>query len=168
MTEAPQVAADQLPVRIRASIAGLAVLVAVGFGSLLWLIFGPLHEANRERRQLACQVQQLGGERIGHVHCPPTPTPAGHPGRTGQGAVPTLTPAPGDTAVVVVPPPFGPASNPRPLTPRKTTDPQPQPSHSSRPPHHPSGDDPTPVACATVGPLHACLDKPLTWIGVLL
>lgn len=153
-------AADEMPRRVRLAVALLALLVGLTTGTLLWFYLGPFHDAQRERHRLACQVQELGGERVGDVHCPPaSASPSPHPRKHRSGGpAPVLTPAPGSTVVIV--PPEGPASNPRPTS----TGSAPAPRRTSKPrPHHtPTGEpSPTPVACATAGPIHACLDKPL-------
>lgn len=142
----------EVPRRFRYAIALLAGLVVVALSVLLWVVWGPLHDGSVERHRLACQVQELGGKPIGDVHCPPAPTPKTTPSHHAANPTPHLTPAPGGTTTLVVRPPrTGPASNPR-----ATSQPSSHP-HATHSSHPPSSHPPTPLACATVGPVATCV-----------
>lgn len=150
-------APNEVPRRLRAALALLALLVACAFGMLLWLWLGPLHSGAVQRHRLACQVQQLGGEPVGGVHCPPTETPHPHPDRRTPS--PHLTADPTSTVVVVRP--SSTRGQPRTLTPSSRS--APRRTHHRRHHHHrprPPSHEPTPLACVTAGPVHACLNKP--------
>lgn len=116
----------------------LAVVCAVLAASVvILLVHGSA--ADRQREQLACQIELLGGQPIGAVHCPPAVKASPRPS-------PRASTSPTPLLVLVVPASPSPAGSPEPIrtpppapVPRGTTA-SPRPSPSSR-----ATPSPTPV-----------------------
>lgn len=127
----------------------LGIVCAVLAAAVVILLIHSGH-ADTQRRELACQVQRLGGEPIGGVKCPKpksTPTPTLAP----QVIVPTIVvipPSPGQT-VIVRPPP---GSTPRSAATRAPTTPPARPS--ARPTARPTR---TPRPTCSPLPIVGCL-----------
>jgi hypothetical protein len=103
--------------------------------------------ADRERGQLACQVQRLGGQPVGGVNCP---RPKTSPVRTFR-----PSPIPVETLVVVpAEPSQTPVASPRPA-PRRTTPPTPHPTVTRSASPHPSP-SPSPT-CIRLPPPLGCV-----------
>lgn len=125
-------------------VAVLAVVVAVLGAGLTFLLVtlasrGQVSAHNRELvDELACQVQQLGGDPVGGVSCPPTPQPTPAPssrapssGPTVVVVVPSFAPGPGGGVPrVYVTVPGGSSSSSS--SSRHTADPDPNPPPSPR------------------------------------
>lgn len=125
----------------------LAIICAV-LAVSLGIVVLDASQADRERGQLACQVQRLGGQPVGGVNCPrPKSTPRATPTQA-----PTATPSPARTVVVVIVPR---ASAPQPTPapqPHITT--QPSPAATPRPSPRPK---PTPSPTCSPLPVVGCL-----------
>lgn len=124
----------------------LAIVCAV-LAVSLGIVVVHAAQADRERGQLACQVQRLGGQPIGGVNCPrPKSSPRATPTRT-----PTASPSPARTVVVIVP--RSPAPQPAPAPqPRVTT--RPAPAATRRPTPRPR---PSPSPTCSPLPIAGCL-----------
>lgn len=125
----------------------LAIVCAV-LAVSLGIVVLDASKADRERGQLACQVQRLGGQPVGGVNCPrPKTTPHASPTRT-----PTSMPSPARTVlVVIVPRPSAPQPTPAPQ-PHVTTHPTPAATHSPNP-----RPKPTPSPTCSPLPVVGCL-----------
>lgn len=136
---------------VRPVIAGMAFLMAVGFGVITWLIL-QRNVSLQQRQQLACQVQRLGGQPIGGVKCPP-------PKKATPKPTPTVTVTPGTKTTVIVVPSGG-ATVVRTVTPSPAPSTAPTRSPSSRPTHSPTP-TPKPSTCEHVdGIASVCLTPP--------
>lgn len=137
------------------AIVVLGIVVAVLAGYIAVLLIDARH-SRTVQRQLACEVQRLGGQGIAGVDCPrPTPSP-----RAGIRPVP---PSPVPSVVLVVPTPAPGPPGPRgPAGPAATAPRSTPAAKASRPPSSPAArPSPTP-SCrlrnpAPVGP--ACLQQ---------
>lgn len=147
MTEHQHIVPVVLPRRVRYVVAGLSFLVMVLFGVLTWVLLTRPSSAknSREIGQLACQVEQLGGQPVGGVHCPPAPSSTPSPSsKSRKGSHPPTS----SPAVSGVGPFIGPTSSPR-----ATTSPHPAPSPTTHPTQTPPPKPtpkPTPSSCANV------------------
>lgn len=132
------------------AIVVLGIVVAVLAGYIAVLLIDARH-SRTVQRQLACEVQRLGGQGIAGVDCPRAPASARPTPR------PTPAPTPTATLVVVVPSaargpagPAGPAGRPAPATSPRSPAPA---ASASRPPSSPTArPSPTP-SCRRPNPL---------------
>lgn len=142
--------------QIRAFFAGRRWIEAVlaslcgglGIGLLvLWLAYD--HGSTMRQQEinhLACQVQRLGGQPVGGVHCPAKRRPA------APTATPTPMPAPSPGSTVIVRPTF--------TTTRPLSTPAPASSTAMQPPTARPKPTPAPTATPTPSPtplLPVCL-----------
>jgi hypothetical protein len=108
------------------AIVVLAILVAMLCGYVA-ILLERSYVGQRQREQLACQVQRLGGEPVGGVDCPPKP---GQP-TTSSSPRPAGTAAPASPSTIVVRPSAGGAVLVQPASPAARP-------RASRPPSRPA------------------------------